>query len=189
MAVNFKMDNKLALNRALKKGVQDGQFLQVKGSYINKTTKKAKASIKTPNKSTKKAKVSIKKAKVSTNKAKPSLNQRKMTEQEMWKWIEQAQWSKDHNLKRVQQFLKNNLDFQQLQQLGQFVHDKVNVLYETFEAYDDLPIGDDSYSDLLAEVVSRGKQFYENINIKKLKNMIENNDYAENFEYVFQDFQ
>ncbi len=99
----------------------------------------------------------------------------------MWREIEKLNWSKDHDISRVRnQILKLKCK----EELSQFVFEKVETLMLKFKTTK-LDIGDSSFSDVLAEVVSRGESFYNNITTSILQKMIKNHDYDENFEYVF----
>jgi hypothetical protein len=44
-------------------------------------------------------------------------------------------------------------------------------------------VGDDSWSDLIFEVVGRGERFYNAITVDKLREMANNDDYVESFHY------
>lgn len=109
----------------------------------------------------------------------------KMTEKELWKWIRKAQWKKDHDYKRIEKFYIFNLNPSQLMQLRSFVDKKIDALDKKYRKYwiDNIPISDDSWMDLRAEVIGRGESFYKSITPAKLKKIGETGDYRECFEY------
>lgn len=111
-------------------------------------------------------------------------------EDQFWAQIEELEWQKDADYKRIEQYLKDNFTVSQAIQLGDFVGEKVNQLYSKYEsdwlAEPGIAVSDDGWSDLLNEVVGRGKEFYENITVKKLQRMANIGDYFENFSYSFQ---
>jgi|TARA_Y100000034_G_scaffold28980_1_gene34853 hypothetical protein len=111
-------------------------------------------------------------------------------EDQYWKQIKELEWTKDHSYDRIEQYLKDNFTFSQVVQLSDFVSNKVNQLYSKYEsdwlAEPGISVSDDGWSDLLNEVVGRGKEFYENITVQKLQEMASANDYHENFSYGFQ---
>jgi len=114
----------------------------------------------------------------------------KNLEQNYWKQIEELEWAKDHDYKRIEQLIKNNFNIDEAIRLDHFVNNKVAELGTRF--HDDwlgdpgIEVSDDSWSDLRNEVVGRGKEFYENITVGKLQEMANTNDYDESFSYCFQ---
>lgn len=112
----------------------------------------------------------------------------KLDEEQYWRWIEELEWSKDGDYKRVEQYLKDNFSKSEVHELDKFRAKKVNKLSQLFNSYwldDVIPVGEDSWSDLRNEVVGRGKEFYENITVEKLKEMSYNSDYNESLSYCF----
>ena len=111
-------------------------------------------------------------------------------ENEYWQQIEKLEWAKDANYDRIEQYLKDNLTVSECIQLSDFVKNKTDQLRIRF--HDDwlgdpgIDVSDDGWSDLVNEVVGRGKEFYENITLKKLQEMANVMDYHENFSYGFQ---
>ena len=114
---------------------------------------------------------------------------RRWLEDKYWQQIEELEWSKDGDYKRIKQQLIDNFTPSEIKQLDVFVHSKVNELSQRF--HDDwlgdpgIDVSDDGWSDLTNEVVGRGKEFYENITVAKLQEMADNNDYNESFSYCF----
>ena len=111
-------------------------------------------------------------------------------EDQYWKQIKELKWEEDHDYKRIEQYLKDNLTDSQAIQLDDFVSEKAEQLYLKYEsdwlAEPGIAVSDDSWGDLLNEVVGRGKEFYENIDVECLQDMADHNDYEENFSYSFQ---
>lgn len=107
-----------------------------------------------------------------------------------WLVIEALKWSSDYDIRRIKTKLQK-LDDRTKQAVGDFADYLCGELREKYK--DDwmgrpgINVSDDGWCDLRAEVVSKGKEFYEQITVPKLRQMIENNNYRENFLYVFQD--
>ena len=114
---------------------------------------------------------------------------RRWLEDEYWQQIEELEWSKDGDYKRIEQQLIDNFTPSEIKQLDMFVRSKVNELGKRFHndwlGDPGIGVSDDSWSDLRNEVVGRGKEFYENITVAKLQEMADNNDYNESFSYCF----
>lgn len=110
-------------------------------------------------------------------------------ENEYWKQIEELEWSKDGDYKRIEQQLIDNFTPSEIKQLDDFARNKVNELGKRFNndwlGDPGIDVSDDGWSDLRNEVVGRGKEFYENITVEKLQEMADNNDYNESFSYCF----
>jgi len=110
-------------------------------------------------------------------------------ENEYWQQIEEIEWSKDGDYKRIEQQLKDNLTPSESIQLADFVGNKVDELGKRFNndwlGDPGIDVSDDSWGDLRNEVVGRGKEFYENITVAKLQEMANTNDYNESFAYCF----
>ncbi len=113
---------------------------------------------------------------------------KKLTEQELWKLIESADWKSDYDLERVKALFAK-LPKSTLKQLHEFYDKKRHALCDKFESDwlgdPGIPVGDDSWWDLTAEVVGRGQRFYNAITAKKLRKMAITFDYMENFGYSF----
>ena len=111
-------------------------------------------------------------------------------EDQYWKQIEELEWSKDHDYKRIEQYLIDNFTAVESVDLMKFTVDKQDDLMARFHndwlADPGIEVSDDGWGDLTAEVVGRGKKFYESITVPKLQKMAINGDYHENFCYSFQ---
>jgi len=111
-----------------------------------------------------------------------------MNEKEAWEWIRKANWKKDHDYERIQKFFEKHLTPNERKQLRNFYDKKMKELYQKHKTYwlKYIPISDDSWMDLRAEVIGRGKSFYNSITPTKLRQMALNDDYHENFGYSMQ---
>ena len=111
-------------------------------------------------------------------------------EDQYWKQIEELEWSKDHDYKRIEQYLIDNFTAVESVDLMKFTADMQDDLMDRFHndwlADPGIAVSDDGWGDLTAEVVGRGKKFYESITVPKLQKMVINGDYHENFCYSFQ---
>ena len=113
----------------------------------------------------------------------------KNLENKYWQQIEELEWSKDADYRRIEQQLKDDFTSSESIQLDDFARNKVDELGKRF--YNDwlgdpgIDVSDDGWSDLRNEVVGRGKEFYENITVAKLQEMADTDDYQESFSYCF----
>jgi hypothetical protein len=112
-----------------------------------------------------------------------------MSEKEIWKVIEGLKWKSDHDYERIQNEL-SGLDNQR--EIEEFVNEKANILFKKYESawlgHDGGPgisVGDDSWGDLVYDVVGRGEDFYNSITVDKLREMANNYDFEESFIYSF----
>ncbi len=114
----------------------------------------------------------------------------KKTEQELWDMVEKANWSSDHDYNRIQKEWKN-LDKDTKRGLEKFVDNKISYLAKQYGkdwlGNPGIDVSDDGWMDLTAEVVGRGKSFYESITVEKLQRMAIERDYEECFSYCLQD--
>lgn len=118
-----------------------------------------------------------------------------LEEQKCWKLIEHATWKADHNYKRISSDW-SKLPNDEFKMLERFIDKKVDELYAKFEVHwlgrngfnngKGIPASDDSWSDLVYDVVGRGEDFYNSITAEKLLEMAEIDDYEESFAYCLQ---
>ena len=113
-------------------------------------------------------------------------------EQKHWKTIEDAKWDFDHDYERIA-YDWGQMSAKEFKALEEFIRNKHFELAEKFHdawlGLDDnggIPLSDDSWHDLLAEIVGKGERFYNSITIEKIKEMAINNDYEECFLYCLQ---
>ena len=112
-----------------------------------------------------------------------------LTDDEMWKLIDDCNWAGDHDYERIRKELRAKLTKSQRKQLAEFADSKQEYIQKVFNSAwlgePGIEVSDDGWSDLTAEVVGRGRKFYAKITVKKLRDMVENDTYRENFMYVF----
>jgi hypothetical protein len=105
---------------------------------------------------------------------------------QLWELIESFEWVKDHDYERIGEICKN-LPKDDFKNLEDFICKKINLLHKKFDkdwlGNPGIDCGDDSWGDLLAEVVGRGENFYKSITSDKLRDMVNNDDYEECFTY------
>jgi len=113
-------------------------------------------------------------------------------EQKCWKMIEDAMWTFDHDYERISHNW-SELSKKEFKMLETFVENKASSLFEKYEAAwlgqdggKGINASDDSWSDLIFEVVGRGERFYDAITADKLREMADNDDYVESFHYCLQ---
>jgi hypothetical protein len=109
-------------------------------------------------------------------------------EKSLWELVENLNWSLDHDFRRIESELML-MDLDISNQIYEFAELKRNEIYSQYEedwlGDPGIGVSDDGWSDLTAEVVGRGKNFYENISVKKLQQMVSSDNYHENFMYSF----
>ena len=116
-------------------------------------------------------------------------------EQKCWKMIEDAKWKLDHDYERISTAWAE-LPEKEFDMLEKFINKRAEDLFNIFEPYwlgqndfndgEGIPVSDDSWSDLVYDVVGRGERFYNSITAEKLLEMAENYDYKESFAYCLQ---
>ena len=102
----------------------------------------------------------------------------------MWQTISKFNWQKDHDIDRVSKMVQK-LDSTFANNLSNFVFELTEDLMKKYQNLD-LKISDSNFWNLMAEVVGRGKDFYETVNANVLQSMVDENYIGENFEYVFE---
>lgn len=107
---------------------------------------------------------------------------------EFWNFVDEADWRSDINYERIQKLLKTKYKKERKMFDNIFQHFK-NEAYTKFEndwlGEPGFDVSDDGYSDLIADVVGRGEEFYNNADAKILQTMASYNDYDESFSYCF----
>lgn len=110
-------------------------------------------------------------------------------EKECWGQIKKLNWWNDPNDDRVASELERYFTLNEMIRLRDFVDNKQRELMDKFnEDWLDNPgigVSDDGWSDLTAEVIGRGEEFYNNITAEQLAEMADCNDYQESFLYCF----
>ena len=108
-----------------------------------------------------------------------------LSEDELWDMIESYDWIEDGDYKRIGKKVKklSKDKYKQLLGFAKAKHQQLDNKYRKgIQGY----VSDDGWDDVRAEVVGLGKDYYNNITIKKLQDM-SNGGYTENFLYSFQD--
>lgn len=67
--------------------------------------------------------------------------------------------------------------------LKEFAHQKKKKLYDRLR--DVVGVSDDSYDDLLFQIVANGEDFYNNTTLEQAQKMIDNKEFKESFAYAF----
>ena len=105
-----------------------------------------------------------------------------------WSIIDQLNWSKDKDYNRIKSELME-MDENFRDEISVFVSRKMIDLYDKYEqewlSDPGIEVSDDGWSDLRAEIIGRGETFYNEISVKKLKEMALSMDYTESFIYSF----
>ena len=118
--------------------------------------------------------------------------QNDLSEDQLWELIEMAEWTKDHDFKRISKMYKK-LPKNEFRQLKKFYDNKLRELDKRFRqawlGNPGIDVSDDGWWDLRAEVIGRGREFYNSITVQKLRRMANRLDYQENFGYSFQSFK
>ena len=111
-------------------------------------------------------------------------------EERFWDFVADANWSLDHSYERINLMLLKK-PYHERKGILKFHIKTESILYAKYK--DDwlgepgINASDDSWDDLLNEVIGRGYDFYNNITVSKLQEMADNYDYYENFAYSFTD--
>ena len=109
----------------------------------------------------------------------------------IWKMVGDLKWKSDHNYNRISLEL-SNLGEGDFKELKKFVNKKASELYKKYkdawlgnDGGSGIDVGDDSWSDLIYDVVGRGEDFYNSITTDKLRDMGNDYDFEESFSYCF----
>jgi hypothetical protein len=99
-------------------------------------------------------------------------------EKRIWGWIKALGWKKHHDKQFVKEFMTQYFIPSERRDLQQFVHYKIDDLYNRSDLYMDLLDDDDEgLFTLLAEVVGRGKKFYDSVTAEELKKLADDNNF------------
>jgi hypothetical protein len=115
-----------------------------------------------------------------------------MNEKKCWQLIEAARWKLDHSYKRISNEW-SELSDDDFKTLKEFIHSKAGLLSRTYQdawlgrdGGPGIDVGDDSWSDLVYDVVGRGEEFYNTVTVEQLREIADNCDYEESFCYCCQ---
>jgi hypothetical protein len=106
-----------------------------------------------------------------------------------WEFVKKADWQSDHDYERIEKYITDNYNEIQQGKMRQIFNKLSSDLHNRFQedwlGDPGIEVSDDGWSDLRAEVIGRGKEFYDNITVEKLQQMAIDNDYHESFAYSF----
>lgn len=130
------------------------------------------------------------------------------SEQLMWQIIDECDWknlskiNKDDSIyddfeeaeNKLKEKLKEKYTIKQLRMVNELIREKRFKLQDILESFTDdnsyFDVTDDSFYDLTTHIVGLGKKEYDKVckdpELARKRSL--NNDYRENFEYIFQDF-
>ena len=103
-----------------------------------------------------------------------------------WDFVDKADWKSDHDYKRIGALLKSEYEGREIDSIRNAYEYYMEELEREFGHEGGFGVGDDGWSDLRAEVIGRGQEFFESITSEKLRDMGNSSDYKENFGYLFQ---
>ena len=108
---------------------------------------------------------------------------------DFWDFVELADWNSDHDYNRIKEWFRvtyGKPDRDLMKAIFNNMASSLDVRFEEDWLGDPgIDVSDDGWSDLKAEVVGRGQDFYNNITVEKLQEMANNRDYHESFRYSF----
>jgi hypothetical protein len=117
--------------------------------------------------------------------------QTNMTDDEMWTIIESVDWSRDRSVIRCRRFVNANYGIDIMDKLYTFILKLESQFYRKFsDASNLLEIGDDSFGDLMSDIIGHGKAFFESIDsMDKVLDFFKEKGAEESFKYVFFEFE
>ena len=102
----------------------------------------------------------------------------------MWQVIEDMNFNeRGHEEAGLYLINESGLTFDAMKKVESFARRKQEKLYR--QLFDVQGVSDDSYDDLLWQIVANGEEFYNNITLEKAQSMVDNNEYTESFAYAF----
>jgi hypothetical protein len=102
----------------------------------------------------------------------------------MWQVIEDMNFNeRGHEEAGLYLINESGLTFDAMRKVESFARRKQEKLYR--QLFDVQGVSDDSYDDLLWQIVANGEEFYNNITLEKAQSMVDNNEYTESFAYAF----
>jgi len=109
-----------------------------------------------------------------------------------WHVIDLLDYKKDNDYKRVNKYLTDlnrlaGVPTKTIKLIKDILDLKTNTLHLVSNGGEDIDVGDDGWSDLRYDVVSRGKEFFDEVvdDPSIMKKMAKENDYTESFAYGF----
>jgi len=102
----------------------------------------------------------------------------------LWQVIEDMNFNeRGHDEAGLYLINESGLTLDAMKKVEMFAQRKQEKLYR--QLFDVTGVSDDSYDDLLWQIVANGEEFYNNITLEKAQSMIDNNEYTESFAYAF----
>jgi len=107
---------------------------------------------------------------------------------EFWKTVKNARWTSDHNYDRIKYQWMRTLTQPQSEGLRR-KFDKIRARLNNKITNIVYHVSDDGFSDLVAHIIGMGKDTYDAVmqNPRLAQNIIDANEYVENFGYSFPD--
>jgi hypothetical protein len=106
----------------------------------------------------------------------------------LWKFVDMVDYKSDNNYRRINSLLTDLNRFvgvppEKILILAKLIDFKCRILDKKWG--NDVEIGEDSWSDLRADIVSRGEDFYDKalIHLDLIQSLIDEDDYTESFIY------
>ena len=102
----------------------------------------------------------------------------------MWQVIEDMNFNeRGHEEAGLYLVNESGLTFDAMKQVESFARKKADALYN--KLFDVQGVSDDSYDDLLWQIVANGEEFYNNITLERAQQMVDNDEFTESFAYAF----
>lgn len=107
-----------------------------------------------------------------------------MNEQEFWSVIEAMNFNEKGDKGAGQYLIEDSgLTMDQMKELYDMADRKVSKLYAQLNGV--TGVSDDSYSDLLWQILANGQSAFETATVESAQEMIDNRQYTESFSYAF----
>ena len=123
--------------------------------------------------------------------AKLLVSDEKVDDSEFWQIVEEVDWARDFDYKRISKELKKLYSASQRKEIEKLAEKKADALDKAISGWCDskgkgVPCGDDSYSDLRYHIIGLGKAKYDAVmrNPQKGYKMADNSEYVESFLYA-----
>lgn len=103
----------------------------------------------------------------------------------LWQQIEDMNFN-ERGYKGAGKYLveESTLNFNGMKEVCKFANKKANEMYNKLDE-GIRNVSDDSFSDLIWQIVANGEEFYNNITLEQAQKMADNYEYTESFAYAF----
>lgn len=107
-----------------------------------------------------------------------------VTDESFWRFVDEAQWTTDHNVDRIKRFLLQESDEATVEALRHKASELMHKL-EHYRGPDISGVSDDGWSDVRAHVIGSGRDVYEACIDSQLyiQEIVNSGKYVENFLY------